>query len=295
MDGDNACIVKDWANPGDFPGQLEEPRPEWSQNVERWNANVAANWPRVEHTIASLRDTHVRTPAYIVATGPSLERNWQDLYRVKEGIVIGVNGTAVMPGVSHALTHYVAMDGGPLPSEWARALAGRNGNLKALFSVQVDKEFAAPFDKPYWWRPDMDGLCPMPDMPDAQIDTHRTTTQAAVHLAWHMGCDPIVLVGQDCAFTDVKRHAWEYLTEEDVPRFPTEYGKLMLIPGVGDRLYVTCRLFVEYKWAFEAIATMMAANGRRLINCTEGGVLDEGIECRRLQEVIFEENGRRHG
>lgn len=38
----------------------------------------------------------------------------------------------------------------------------------------------------------------------------RTVSASAIHLAYIMGCDPIVLLGSDCKYEDGKRYFWQF-------------------------------------------------------------------------------------
>lgn len=67
--------------------------------------------------------------------------------------------------------------------------------------------------------------------PDYPLAGTRTSTATALHIAWIMGCDPIVLLGCDCCYEDNKRWFWEF-----GDKHPTRRGKDMY-PNVvyGDK------------------------------------------------------------
>lgn len=72
------------------------------------------------------------------------------------------------------------------------------------------------FEHTWWYSPstkeyNFDGLKLNRDGP---IIGSRTSMGSAVHMAYIMGCNPIVLLGNDCCLKDGKRYFWQYEGEE---------------------------------------------------------------------------------
>jgi hypothetical protein len=72
------------------------------------------------------------------------------------------------------------------------------------------------FDHTWWFQPkgkkyNLDGLKLTKEEP---IIGARLSAGSAVHIAYILGCDPIVLLGTDCMFRDNKRYFWEFEGEE---------------------------------------------------------------------------------
>ena len=51
----------------------------------------------------------------------------------------------------------------------------------------------------------------------------RVSMGSAVHIAYIMGCDPIVLLGNDCCLKDGKRYFWQHLPKEQQPHRVKSY------------------------------------------------------------------------
>ena len=71
----------------------------------------------------------------------------------------------------------------------------------------------------------------------------RTVQASAVHLAYIMGCDPIVLIGADCRYEDGKRYFWEFPGEAMCYR---KDGKKYNLPTNPEGKDIHCLNFVEY-------------------------------------------------
>lgn len=71
----------------------------------------------------------------------------------------------------------------------------------------------------------------------------RTVTASAVHLAYIMGCDPIVLIGVDCQYEDGKRYFWQFPGEEMCYR---KDGKKYILPTDNEKKDSHCISFIEY-------------------------------------------------
>ena len=57
---------------------------------------------------------------------------------------------------------------------------------------------------------------------DKPIIGARTASGTAVHLAYIMGCDPIILLGCDCCYMHGKRYFWQFPNERTCKRITGE-------------------------------------------------------------------------
>jgi hypothetical protein len=106
-----------------------------------------------------------------------------------------------------------------------------------------------------------------------------STSHTAFHLAERLGCDPIVLIGQDLAYTGGKTHAAGVATRADSG---SEAGQLMVPAFDGGEVATSQSLFTILKH-FEA---KIAASRAKVINATEGGARLEGAEPMRFSEAL---------
>jgi hypothetical protein len=157
-------------------------------------------------------------PAFVVGAGPSLERNHRLLERVREnGLVIAVNSaTKWVPAhvavciESNDIRHKLSL------VEERRA-----------FSLICDPELmACPGGQLLpLWNGELGGLIEqLTGVP--RLVTSGSGTTAAVSLARRLGCSPIVLVGQDLAWTDGRVYAGTGSAHEADGRVRLDWGTL---------------------------------------------------------------------
>jgi hypothetical protein len=176
-----------------------------------WLTDIFAN---LEHLIGvtpflALEDRYQGVPAFIVGAGPSLEKNIEHLHTAtKKGIVFAVNTCAralgkkgVTPQVLACLESIdLSADMRELPfiDEVVRAFSltgspahmttGRGPLLPTYEAIRACLPLVELFGSP-------------------GIAVGASVTTAAVMLAERLGCNPIVLVGQDLAFTGNQAYA----------------------------------------------------------------------------------------
>lgn len=78
----------------------------------------------------------------------------------------------------------------------------------------------------------------------------RTVTASAIHFAYIMGCDPIVLVGSDSRYEDGKRYFWEFPGETMCYR---KDGKKYKLPINSRDKDMHCVSFDEYWQHFSKV------------------------------------------
>lgn len=100
-----------------------------------------------------------------------------------------------------------------------------------------------------------------------------------------MGCDPIIFVGQDLAFSNNRGHSSNVvLTSDDTIKKMLNQGQdIMWVKGVVEPKVPTNRQMHGYKHTFEQ---MIKESGGNIINATEGGALIEGAKNMSLVQAI---------
>jgi hypothetical protein len=158
----------------------------------------------VNPSLMSLDRTLLHVPAFIVGSGPSLSRNRQHMAEAsKVGVVIGVNGGGQALDVAPHVT--LAIE-----SEDTRALLGDTRDSIRAFGIcchpEVLEHGTGPLSPVYISNPSgaVDAFTGV-----RRLECSVSATTAAINLARTMGCSPIVLVGQDLAFTGGALYAQE--------------------------------------------------------------------------------------
>lgn len=150
-------------------------------------------------------------PAIIVGSGPSLQEDLENISRMKDYCLIIAAGSSLQALLHHGITPHlvVVVDGGPIVENIFRTpeslqipmLYTPTTNFNITDRAQTLQLYA--FD-------DTDLISPYYISPDGDIPVFRSLASVsgtAVQAAIYMGCEEIILVGQDFSFPEEKHYA----------------------------------------------------------------------------------------
>ena len=279
------------------------------RNAEITARNVACNLPTYVSTPPAdlLRRRFAGCPAILVAAGPSLARNIDQLSALRDKAVLIAAQTTLRVLLNKGITpHFVTsldfselsrqfFEGVDLPDDLVLA-----AEPKATWHV-VDTFRGAPamtgrrvilLDNEFAHRCLGEQLAKRTPM-----EPGATVMHLAFYLAQWMGCDPIIFVGQDLAFTGhcyyaagVPMHrAWQpelgrFLTLEmkEWERIVRQGSILRKVKDIaGQDIYTDEQLFT-YLMQFERDFARCAA---RVIDASEGGARKAGATVMTLREA----------
>lgn len=229
-------------------------------------------------------------PVFVVAAGPSLDKNIQELKRVEnKGIIIAVDTIAEKLVKNGIVPDFIASVERFLVWEYFyknRPAFYRNSYLVGppLLQPEVVDLFGTQALYPmrsstreYWWLSKMLGFDK-----NYEIWMGGSCAHIATGLAMHLGCSPIVLVGQDLAYGEdiSKTHAagTEY---DEKPEAPPEI--VHTIEGYYGKPVKTQEIWNVFRSLYE---DLIRAKKVKIINATEGGARIEGTKQVPLHEVI---------
>ncbi len=288
-----------------------------STRMREWVENVAHNLPRVASckSIDVLRGRFAGKPGVLVSAGPSLDRNIDLLSKVKgHSLIVSVN-TAVRSlskagVVPDIVTVVEALDVTSNLSELEHldqmVLAPTLNSSPGLFNLPVKHVL-----------PIADLSVPCSEWLYRAFGWHRflaggSVACTAFAILHELGCDPIILVGQDLAYTKgesyAQHSAWgklrmkydeETMTLNAVERnkerelILTENGLSPLtkvdaveVDAYGGKGKVsTIEMFNLFRTWFEAAADTWAGD-RTLVNATEGGARIAGFQEMPLCDAV---------
>jgi hypothetical protein len=127
-----------------------------------------------------------------------------------------------------------------------------------------------------------------------------TVAHLAYNVARWLGCDPVVLIGQDLGFTDGQYYSagasihgmWGAETNEFCTLEMREVERVARMPNratvqdIYGRPMETDEQMLAYLQHFEVMFTEDAARGLRTVDATEGGARKAGTEAGTLAEVL---------
>jgi hypothetical protein len=272
-------------------------------NGKRTAENVSRNLALYVGTpcISRLQNRYKSKPAIIVSAGPSLRKNKHLLKDAQGKAVIIAVQTTLQPLLEMGIEpHFVtSLDyhdistrfWEKLPSTLKTELVAEPKAASAIFDLNpgplslLGNDFA-------------ENLLAEMKLNKAKLPSGATVAHLAYYVAEHLGCDPIIFIGQDLGFSDglcyTPGTSYEDVWRPELGRFCTVEMKqweqivrdrniLRKVPDQQGRpMYTEERLFT-YLQHFERD---FAKSKARIIDATEGGVLKRGTTMMPLAAAL---------
>lgn len=267
-----------------------------------WAYNIASNVVEISthYGVSRFFDKYKNIPAIIVSAGPSLEKNIRKLKEIKNKALIIAVDTAMKPLFSHNISpHFIiTIDPQKKNSKYFRNVNFKESVLIAESSV--DKEAIDSFNGAIYFINSIFPLAKyfMEELGDrGDITTGGSVSTAAYDFAIRIGANPIIMVGLDLSFPNYQTHIKGSYHEEN---FFTEIYKLdsydsriykVLIAGnlreekniYNEKVWTDSRFDMYKNWYEEQCEKN---NKIKFYNATEGGIIINGMENIKLEELI---------
>ncbi len=272
-------------------------------NGRRTAENIARNigWYAACPSLGRLKDRYRGEPAIIVSAGPSLRKNIHLLKAAQERAVLVAVQTTLRPLLDLGVEpHFVtALDYHDICTRFYE-------NLPATLRTELVAEPKAT-DRIFGMFPGAvtllgnsyaQGLLAEMGLERFGLTSGATVAHLAYYLAEHLGCDPIIFVGQDLGFSDGLCYApgtsYEDVWRPEISRFCTMEMKqweqivrdraiLRRIEDHEHRLMYTEERLFTYLQQFERD---FAGSTRRIIDASEGGALKRGAAPMALERAL---------
>lgn len=186
--------------------------------------------------LKEIEGKHKGKAAFIIGSGPSLHTI--DISPLKDYVTITVNsGIVKMPDCDYFVSDDQAV------REWSYYLTtAKESNCKKLLyrrklsnaAAHFKKQDVAFFDHKTWYDPINRKKYPkgleLTREASKPIVGARTSMASAVHLAYIMGCEPIILLGCDCCYVGKNRYFWQFSEKNQPVKLA---GKVQSTPDRG--------------------------------------------------------------
>ena len=252
---------------------------------DRWRRYIVDNFKQILEVpdLCQLAGALAGVPALVVGAGPSLDQSLAHLGGVTEKALVLAAASALGPlarvGVSpHLAVALEAKDesrqfqGADMTSTVLAAATASNPRHFSRWSGQKTLFHLQP------WLARLAGTGPA-------LANGGHATSAAFSLAILWGCDPIILVGQDLAYTGGRIHASGRPggEEENLPQ-------LVPVPAIDGSMAKTSLVMQSYIiWYQEAAGYLGRRHrDRRVMNATAQGARIPGFEHQPLERVLAE-------
>ncbi|UOF91409.1 DUF115 domain-containing protein [Fodinisporobacter ferrooxydans] len=258
---------------------------------DQWARNILGNLPYILQSadLKELLHAFSGKPAILVSAGPSLNKNIQLLKEVGDRALIVCVDTAYRSLYRQGIVPHllVSVDGSesnahdfegveysgiPLVMEMTAhesIAANHTGKKLMLHSVReltpwLEKILGEPLNPTY-------------------MPTGGSVSCTAFSIIEHLGCDPIIFIGQDLSYPDGQAYAQGAVHDQSNIEEIKKHRKLIPLQDIyGQPVYTTEDYLIYLRWFEERIRT----GNRTHVNATEGGALREGLEIMTLHDVL---------
>ncbi|MEZ6234115.1 MAG: 6-hydroxymethylpterin diphosphokinase MptE-like protein [Phycisphaerales bacterium] len=258
--------------------------------------------------IAPLAGVAEGRPAIVVSAGPSLRRNLDVLAdpRVRERVVVIAVQTVLKTMLARGIRpdFVTALDHHEISRRFYEGLTPSDVNgVTLVVEPKANPAILDAFPGRIICSEDELAEGVLGDMArhHGAIAPGATVAHLAYHLARHMGCDPVVLIGQDLGFTDGQYYApgaaihqvWSgelsaFRTLEmfEWERIVRSRHRLHRAADPEGRAIYTDEQMLTYLVQFERHFEADASRGRTTIDATEGGVAKKHTIARSLRDTL---------
>ncbi|HWE02642.1 MAG TPA: 6-hydroxymethylpterin diphosphokinase MptE-like protein [Tepidisphaeraceae bacterium] len=271
-------------------------------NSLRTAENIARNigWYAAAPSLSRLHNRHRNQPAVIVSAGPSLRKNKHLLKDLNERSVLISVQTTLQPLLEMGVEprFVTSLDYHEVCTRFFERLPATL-RTEMVAEPKANSGILSMFPGPIslLGNPFAEGLLRELKLKKPELRGGATVAHLAFYLAEHMGCDPIIFVGQDLGFSDglfyTPGTSYEDVWAPELSRFCTVEMKqweqivrerfiLRKIPDQGGRpMYTEERMFT-YLQQFERD---FLGTQTRVIDATEGGAAKRGTTVMTLAEA----------
>lgn len=237
--------------------------------------------------INQLEGVYKNKPAVIVSAGPSLIKNIDELKGNDNALILSGGrtlGALVERGINPSCVGVI--DGGEVSYKLVEPYIS-NLDCPLVYTDLSNERIIKEHKSAKFFYTDCTFIWDIFGKEIKNLYGGGSIAHSLTKLAIYLGCNPIIFIGQDLAYTGDRGHAvcsgnrWNELTFEQYKQPTDTYVKDIY----GDKVK-TSLVLNEYRLAFEKIIRDFP--NVKFINATEGGANIEGAENRKLQDVLKE-------
>lgn len=233
-------------------------------------------------------------PAIICGAGPSLDKNIETLKTLKDKALIFAGGTAMNALNAYGFLPHFGCGIDPFSFHYTRILSNTAFETPYFFRSRMNAKAVSLLHGPKIYLPGTTGY-PIADWVDKElgyeefkIDEGTNVINTSLSIAEKLGCDPIIFVGLDLAYTNglsyasgITSHGIEDPREQFITK--NKHDDLLLVKDIfGNPVYTLMKWMVESSWYSSFSRDFPHL---QLVNATEGGIGFAGVENMPLKEA----------
>lgn len=242
-----------------------------------------------EYFVSNYKDKYKNKPAIIVSAGPSLSKNISELKETNDDFIIIPGGRTVYQLVNRDIKFdfLTIVDPGQISYDLVKDIIGEI-NVPLLCYEGTNKDVMEKHNGDKILFTQQKELSDILEEEIGDISSGGSVAHISTMFATVMGCNPIIFIGQDCAYTDDKLHADEVKDKERGNKIKVNEGDFF-VPAVGGGTVRTSIVLDGFRRYIEKI--IINNKETTFINATEGGAKIKGTIEMSLNDVIRKYGG----
>lgn len=256
--------------------------------LTRLTANFMKNREGFGSEVSGLKEKFAGKTLYIIAAGPSLDKNMMELKKVKreDGIILAT-GTVLKKLLKAGIKpdYVIIIDGGAATHVQVRDVEDCQVPLLYMATVYYKIPMEYQGEKYVVFQKDFKHSEEYAAKKGCGLFlSGGSVTTTALDIGIRFGCEKIVFVGLDLAYTNNKNHASDTAYVRDM-----EQGECLQTEDIYGNMVKTAKNLDLYrKWIEERIA---GEENIQFIDATEGGARIKGTLVKTLSEVTGSKDG----
>jgi len=256
---------------------------------KRWFQTLIKNLPYiVEGTPANLYENKYEgKPAIIVSAGPSLEKNIDELKKINDEMLIISGGRTLRTLIDKQIKpHTLAVsDPGKMSYDLVEGYI-ENLNIPLLFYEGTNEKVVSNHKGDKIFFSNNSFIDNIAEKKLVSLAIGGSVAHAITRWAILLGCNPIIFIGQDLAYTNDARYSLISTDRDNVVKkfIEDEDEDEIWVEGIDGNKVRTNIEFDQFRLVFEEIVRFLP--NTMFINATEGGARIKGTTEMTLSEVI---------
>jgi hypothetical protein len=250
------------------------------------NGNFNANILNNDGVIDELKNDFEDKDLYIIAAGPSLDKNFMQLKELGENTIILATGTVFRKLLNAGITPDYVIVTDPNPRVYRQIAGLEDCDVPMLFLATAFKGYTKNYKGKRYMilQEDFNKAEKYAEQKGFSVyKTGGSVSTTALELGIRLCCKRIIFLGLDLAFTDNFVHAQGTSRRE----LASSEGLRKVKDIHGNMVYTSRNLDIYRKWIENRIIDKEVI-GIDFINATEGGALISGMRILQLEKVIHQ-------
>ncbi|NFS27798.1 motility associated factor glycosyltransferase family protein [Clostridium botulinum] len=237
--------------------------------------------------INELKDKFKNMPAIIVSAGPSLEKNIDLLKDIQDKFIIITGGRTLKTLLDRGIKPNFACSVDPGDASYKVIEKALYSDVPLVFSEVSNHKMVEEYTGKKIFFKDIDFRDITDNLLGTEVDflwQGGSVAHICISLAAYLGCDNIIFIGQDLAYTNNKYHAESASVSKN--NNIEEDDTYIYVEDIYGEKVITTKILDFYRKNIEQM--IIEYKGVTFINSTEGGANIKGTLVKPLQQAINE-------